>query len=93
MASPALRRTTLLLLLCIALATPWAATAAPHNPRPAPAAAPAPLSRFWSFLQSLWGEEGCMLDPSGRCKTAAAQAPAPNTDTGCMIDPSGRCHS
>ncbi|HZF10034.1 MAG TPA: hypothetical protein VFE33_14690 [Thermoanaerobaculia bacterium] len=90
MACPALRRSTLLLLLCAALATPWAATAAPRNLRPAPTAAPAPLSRFWSFLQSLWGEEGCRMDPDGRCKTAATQ-PAPNTDTGCRMDPDGRC--
>jgi len=43
---------------------------------------------LWPFLGSLWGEEGCRLDPSGRCAGAATQA-----DTGCMIDPSGRCAS
>jgi len=34
-------------------------------------------------LASLWEEEGCILDPGGRC------APVPSQDAGCIIDPSG----
>jgi len=43
------------------------------------------LEPLWCFLGSLWGEEGCILDPNGRC------LPAAQTDSGCYIDPDGRC--
>jgi hypothetical protein len=37
---------------------------------------------LFSFI-GLWEEEGCIIDPGGRC------APAPSQDEGCGIDPSG----
>jgi hypothetical protein len=46
------------------------------------------LNQLWESLRSLWSEEGCGIDPNGRC----VQPPATiNTDTGCNIDPNGRC--
>lgn len=49
------------------------------------AAPPALLDQARSFLTPVWSEEGCMIDPSGKC--------APRTDEGCHIDPSGGCLS
>ncbi|MBW8875930.1 MAG: hypothetical protein JF614_13270 [Acidobacteria bacterium] len=65
---------------------------------PARVAQPAPaslLSRAWSLLTILWGEEGCHIDPNGRCVTAPAPTHAVPalTDTGCNVDPNGRCRS
>jgi len=96
MPSPALRRRTLALLLATALAASWAAAAGPQArtaPRPATAVHQDLLSRTWSLLASLWGEEGCNIDPNGRCATGAVQPVPPrvHTDTGCNIDPNGRC--
>jgi hypothetical protein len=95
MSSPTLRRTTLVLLLATLLTPPWAFAArskAPSNPK---AAAPAPFQLFsqtWSFLTSLWAEEGCHIDPDGRClKSPVRTAPKVDTDTGCHLDPNGRC--
>jgi hypothetical protein len=70
MSTRSLRRKALPLLLCAGLLAPWASAATPRKPRPAQTPAPASsnlLDRTWSFLQSLWGDEGCMLDPDGRC--------------------------
>jgi hypothetical protein len=95
MSTRSLRNKVLPLLLCAGLLAPWASAATPR--RVAQTAAPDSLpllDRAWSFLQSLWGEEGCMLDPSGRCATHTTQAPALRSlrgETGCMLDPSGRC--
>jgi hypothetical protein len=47
----------------------------------------ASLSNFWSFVSSLWGNEGCIMDPYGQCR------PAPQPDEGCIWDPSGQCRS
>ncbi len=72
-----LRRKTLLLLLCATIGTPWASAATPQRPRATKTAAPASLSFLgaaWSFLQSLWGTEGCVIDPDGRCRTTATPA-------------------
>lgn len=46
---------------------------------------PASLSQVWTLLTSIWSEEGCGMDPSGRC------ALAPQSDEGCIMDPSGGC--
>jgi hypothetical protein len=49
------------------------------------------LAQAWSWLRSLWPEEGCGIDPSGgKC---ASQSPAPpvRPDEGCGIDPNGKC--
>jgi hypothetical protein len=87
----------LLLLLFTLCALP--ATAASLDSGP-------PLfDRFWRFVTSIWSEEGCSIDPSGRCKEASATrpegcsidpdgvcAPAPILrDEGCGIDPNGKC--
>jgi hypothetical protein len=48
---------------------------------------PALLDQLWSLLTSAWSapsaDEGCGLDPDGRCK------PAPRTNAGCGLDPNG----
>ncbi len=52
------------------------------------------LGRAWGGLVSLWMENGCGLDPDGRC--AAGQSGmglVPAQDNGCGIDPSGGCRS
>jgi hypothetical protein len=46
------------------------------------------VAQAWRVLVSLWGEEGCMIDPSGRCAPEEATTPS---DIGCGIDPDGRC--
>jgi hypothetical protein len=92
MTTPSLRRNALLFLLIAVLAAPWPATASPQKPRVAPAAAPSSfdfLSRSWAFLQSFWSEEGCRIDPNGRCLTG--NNPKADTDTGCRLDPDGHC--
>jgi hypothetical protein len=96
MPSPSLRRRTLVLLLAVILATSWVSAAsskAPTAPRANATVQQDFLSRAWSLLASLWGEEGCNLDPNGRCQAGAAQPVPPrvHTDTGCHIDPNGRC--
>jgi len=93
MRTASLRRKTLLLLLAACLALPWPAAAAPRRGTKTVASATSPLwNGAWSalqgFLQSLWGEEGCDIDPDGRC---APRAGRPTAHTGCDIDPDGRC--
>jgi hypothetical protein len=96
MSSLALRRKFLVLLLATALVAPWA-SAAGAEPRTARKAdSPAShdlLARAWSLLTSLWSDEGCNIDPSGRCVPAAVQGAQPklDADTGCAIDPNGLC--
>ena len=46
------------------------------------------LTPLWDLLSPIWGglegtDEGCILDPYGRCQ------PAPQTDEGCIWDPYG----
>jgi hypothetical protein len=96
MPSLSLRRRTLVLLLAAALATSWASAAgskAPASPRATAAAQQDFLSRAWSLLVSLWGEEGCHIDPNGLCRAGVAQPVPPrvHADTGCNLDPDGRC--
>ena len=96
MLSPAFRRRILPLFLATALAASWASAAGPKTataPRGTAAVHQDLLSRAWSLLASLWGDEGCHLDPDGRCATRTAQPVPPrvHTDEGCHIDPNGRC--
>jgi len=42
-----------------------------------------PLTSLRDWWTGLWADEGCIIDPGGRC------APAPSQDEGCGIDPSG----
>ncbi|MFL6197826.1 MAG: hypothetical protein ACJ76J_01500 [Thermoanaerobaculia bacterium] len=86
------RRNVLLLFLLAALAAPWASAAgrlADAHPVEAAASPLDLLGRLWNFLRSAWSEEGCRLDPDGRC----APAPQPQTDEGCHLDPNGGCRS
>jgi len=98
MSARSLRRKALPLLLGAALLAPWASAATPGKPRTAQSAPASSnlLARARSFLLSLWSEEGCMIDPNGRCLTDTPQASAPQrlqSEEGCMIDPNGRCRS
>ena len=98
MLNPALRRRTLVLLLAIALVASWATAAGPKAataPQATVAVQQDLLSRAWSLLASLWAEEGCNIDPDGRCRAGAVQPVPPrvHTDTGCNIDPDGRCRA
>lgn len=99
MTSSSFRRKIFVLLLAGALAASWAFAEEPRNhpgPDHAGALAWAPLdllSRFWSALTALWGENGCTLDPSGRCTAGPGNGTDSGTtgDSGCTIDPSGHC--
>jgi hypothetical protein len=101
MMTKSFRRTTILLLLVAVFATPsvWAAgPRAAESGRPAQALEPTGLdllNQLWSILRSLWSEEGCQIDPDGRCVSRPTQPPAPTVQTGegCNIDPSGRSRS
>ena len=78
------RRTAVFVLLAALLLVPVAASAAPRS------ASPSFLPRLWSLLAILWPDEGCGIDPDGRCKGTAPALPA-TVDAGCGIDPSGLC--
>ena len=89
---PSLRRIAVLLsalslILALTLSGVWAASPPAQSKRPAKVAEVAPaslLSRAWSLLTALWGEEGCNVDPNGRCVPAPAPTHAVPTlaDTG-----------
>ena len=75
------RKIFVCLLLVTVLAVPWASAAGRTAPAP-----PDLFHRTWSFLMSLWVDEGCHIDPFGLCGLPQIQP-----DTGCNVDPSGRC--
>jgi hypothetical protein len=82
------RRTAVLVLLAAVLLVPGAASAAPRS------ASPSFLPRLWSLLTAIiWPDEGCGIDPDGRCKGATASTLPASADEGCLIDPNGRCTS
>ena len=93
-----LRKLTVLLLLAALCGAPWAAAAPRAHPAP-----PAPhtsgpglgglLAAVWSTLTGHWGDNGCSLDPDGRCLGTAVSPlpPAGALDNGCSLDPNGRC--
>jgi hypothetical protein len=81
---------TLVLLLCLALATPPSAAA---ELRSRDYRGGDLLPSLWSVLLSWWSfgkapltKEGCRLDPLGGCQEAA-----PTTEAGCRLDPLGGC--
>jgi len=79
-----LSRKASVLLVALLLAT-TAVSAAP--PRTRPALIPMdPLAQLWSFLTSLWTENGCQVDPSGQCLPGTV-----TSKNGCSVDPDGRC--
>jgi hypothetical protein len=97
MVSSSLRHKIAVLLLGVVLAAPLVSAAAPQA-QPAPHTAGglgALLSSLWSTLNSLWGDNGCSLDPYGRCAGASGSAASSGAtlDAGCTIDPFGWCAS
>ena len=88
-----LRRKTAILALAVALALPWAAAAAPQARRQPSASGL--LQQIWTVLTGLWTgvnpDDGCRMDPSGRCRAGSAPAPTITSDSGCRMDPNGRC--
>jgi len=89
------RRIPLVLLLAALLTAPSAFAARLKAPAAPKAAEPVPFQLFsqaWSFFTSLWAEEGCHIDPNGRCLTSTVlTAPPAHSDEGCNLDPNGRC--
>lgn len=98
------RRRIAALALGALLIAPWAASAAPRSAselqsphRISQDSAAGLVTRLWSTLKAIWGDEGCTLDPNGaHCASNAhgggttAVILAPN---GCTLDPDGRCAS
>lgn len=75
------RKIFVCLLLVTVLAVPWASAAGRAAPAP-----PDLFQQAWSFFMSIWFDEGCHIDPDGRCGLPQIQP-----DEGCNIDPDGRC--
>lgn len=92
---PSRLRCTVLLLLALVLLWPWpmAAEAAGE----ASTAWSLPLdpwafaARLWAFLVSSATEEGCSVDPNGRCAGGVEGGETESLDNGCSVDPDGRC--
>jgi hypothetical protein len=81
----------LLLLLCV-LTLPWMLNAEPRGRagQQPPVVSSGLLGQLWSTLLTIWGEEGCRIDPFGRCADQGTpEEPADRVDEGCMIDPYG----
>ena len=90
------RRTVVFLLLTAILAAPGAWAAGPLPGTPGRAELPRALDlagQLWHWLTGLWSDEGCHLDPDGRCipQPGAGAAATTQTDSGCHLDPDGRC--
>jgi hypothetical protein len=47
------------------------------------------LAQVLSFLTGMQGDNGCWIDPNGRCKPG--ETAAITTDNGCLIEPNGLC--
>lgn len=77
------------LLVTILLALPIAAAepAGPAEPRASV------LASLWSWLAELWSENGCYIDPDGRCNGGTSGTPGEpaQLEEGCYIDPHGGC--
>jgi hypothetical protein len=84
-----LPKAALLLVLILLLAAPVAQAAEPGTQKRPVAGIPGLIVQAWDFLTRVWAENGCGLDPDGRC------VPEPNAkaeaENGCRIDPDGRC--
>jgi hypothetical protein len=92
---PSRIRGTVLLLLALALWGPLLATAeAGGVAEPAGSRGFDPwrlAAQLWTSLSGLWDENGCSLDPDGRCAGGVAGAATESLDEGCSVDPDGRC--
>jgi hypothetical protein len=85
--SSAVRKIVLVLVLSLLIA-PWASAAGTKTEisESFESGLQGLLIEAWSFVSDLWGDEGCHIDPDGRCNRA-------EVDEGCHIDPSGAgCH-
>lgn len=82
-----------ILLVLVLVAVP-ALQAAPNRAEAGPApSAPAAWDFFiqiWDFLTGVWSNNGCEVDPDGRCQLRPATI---EIDNGCEVDPSGRCRN
>ena len=98
---PRTPRLLTVLLVAAALSTPAFSREAPHRAaaeRPkaaAPAVRGSVLAELWRSLANVWaevvtGDNGCVFDPYGTCRTAKPQLPT--GDNGCSSDPYGICH-
>lgn len=89
----AVRRKLVLLVLALALLTPWSAHALPlGSPPTEPLAGLA--SRLTEWITALFGDVGCSADPDGRCRDTNGSQPTVPTDqldVGCSMDPGGAC--
>src|SRR5947209_8580961 len=86
------------LVLALALVAPWTAAAQPRHGAERSTksfSVPAPwdlLAMLRSFLSSLQTDNGCSLDPFGRCIDQPATTQSTTTlDNGCSADPNGTC--
>jgi hypothetical protein len=92
-----LSRAVLLLVLILLLVVPSTQAAEPRTSTSPARSAPSGLtawdvfSQTWDLLTSVWANNGCGIDPSGRC--LPGQGATAETDNGCWIDPNGRCGS
>jgi hypothetical protein len=88
MSSRPFSRKVVVLVLFAILALPWVSAA--EDVRPAESVSSL-FEQVWSFITSIWSEEGCRIDPNGGC--APEPMPTDDTDSGCHIDPNGGCRS
>jgi hypothetical protein len=85
-----LPKAALLLAFILLLATPVVQAAEPGaHKSPAVGIVPDLFSQAWGFLTRIWADNGCRIDPNGRC--VAEPLATPEADNGCGIDPDGRC--
>jgi hypothetical protein len=91
MSASLFRRMLTVLVLSLVLTAPWSSAAGlpGESVRPVKTAEVSPdlFGRIWNILSKLWSEEGCYIDPDGRCGARPAATP----DSGCYIDPDGNC--
>jgi hypothetical protein len=83
------RSKTLAVLFLVLLLLPAVLQAAETRHDPASGRAWDLLVQAWSLLTAVWSDNGCGLDPDGRC--LPGQGTAATADNGCGADPSGRC--
>jgi hypothetical protein len=84
MLRPSLSRAVLVILLLL-MAVPSLQAAEPGGP----SFSWSFLARTWDFLTSIWGDNGCSVDPNGRCLPGQHSVVA--LDNGCRVDPDGLC--
>jgi hypothetical protein len=89
---PTLRRKITALAIAAALTVPWASAAAPSARQQA--AGLGLLQQIWSALTDFLDigatpDDGCRMDPDGRCAATAAGTASMTLDDGCRMDPNG----